>query len=670
MLGAMHRLFALLALLLLAPAAHAAESTAVTSPRATVTLISETDQVLPGQPYRVALRIRMAPGWHTYWRNPGDAGVTPEIAFTLPPGVTAGPIAWPTPHRQPEDRLMTFGYDGELVLPLTISGGPGPITAEATWLVCANVCVPEEGKFSLDLPAGPAAPSAQAALFKAADARMPRPAPWPARIAPDGVLRLNGEELGPDSVADAWFMPTTPDTIAPSAPQRVDISAGKLALAMQPGTAFKPATGLAGVLVLRDRGGTETAYDLAAAPGPLEADAAPFWPRILALAFLGGMFLNLMPCVFPVLAMKAMALTCLAGQARSEGRRHAAAYAGGVMLTFLLVAFALVGLRAAGAAAGWGFQFQSPVFVAAMALILFAVGLNLSGLFAIGGTVGAGQSLAGRQGLAGSFFAGALAVLVATPCTAPFMSVAVTAGLAGSPLATAGVFLSLGAGLAAPYVLLALLPRITCALMPRPGRWMDVLKQAMAFPMYGAVVWLVWVVSIQSGPQGVLLVLSGLVLMALAAWLLGLAQRSGGRIGRVLAAVAVLAALGLTGGMNTVEGAVPVSGAEPFTAARLAELRAAGKPVFVNMTAAWCVSCLVNERVALSRDTVHAAFATQGITYLKGDWTRQDAAITAYLRSQGADGVPLYVFYPAGGGAAVQLPQVLTPGIVLAAIKP
>ena len=683
----MHRYLSALPLLLLlllaAPCADAAESAPVVSPRATATLISDTDTVQPGQPYRLALRLRLAPGWHTYWRNPGDAGVAPDLTLTLPPGVTAGPISWPVPQRQREETLLTYGYDGEVVLPVTVSGGPGTITAVATWLVCEKLCVPEEGSFSLDLPPGTPGPAAQAALFTATDARMPRPAPWPARIAPDGVLRIDADGLGPDSVADAWFMPDVNDVIAASAPQVLRVSAGRVALALKPGSVFKPGGPLAGVLVLKDRAGGETALAVAAAAGPFEVDppATPGLLHLLALAFIGGLILNLMPCVFPVLAMKAMALTRLAGQARSDGRKHAAAYATGVVATLLAVAFGLLAVRAAGGAAGWGFQFQSPVFVAAMALVLFAVGLNLSGVFAFGGSVGVGQSLAGRHGMAGSFFSGMLAVLVATPCTAPFMSVALTAGLAGSTGVTLGVFAALGAGLAAPYVLLAFVPQLICSVLPKPGHWMDVLKQAFAFPMYGGAIWLVWVLSIESGPPGVLAALVAIGLVAVAGWLIGLTQRgtlaersTGHRWVKLAAALCVLAALGAVAGLTVAEGppalagASPDGGAEAFSPARLAELRAAGKPVFVNMTAAWCVSCLVNERIALSRAPVQAAFAQGGIVYLKGDWTRQDPAITAYLRANGAVGVPLYVFYPAGNKPALILPQILTPSIVLDAI--
>jgi thiol:disulfide interchange protein len=330
-------------------------------------------------------------------------------------------------------------------------------------------------------------------------------------------------------------------------------------------------------------------------------------------------------------------------------------------------------LRAAGGAAGWGFQFQSPVFVAAMAWLLFVVGLNLSGVFEIGGRLaGAGQGLATRGGHAGSFCTGLLAVLVATPCTAPFMGIAIAAALAAPPLLALLVFLVMGLGLATPTLLLAAIPGIARA-APRPGRWMLVLKQALAFPMYAAVAWLVWVISQEAGQSGLLATLAGLVLLGFAAWAFGAAHLrsgAGARIGRI---AALAACVGATVVLSGIEAAPPSSiaearaedGVEPFSAARLAALRAEGRPVFVNMTAAWCVTCLVNERVAIRTTAVRQAFAAHDVAYLKGDWTRQDPAITAFLRAHGRDGVPLYVYFPPRDAPPVVLPQVLTQGTLL-----
>jgi DsbC/DsbD-like thiol-disulfide interchange protein/cytochrome c biogenesis protein CcdA len=653
--------------------AHALESKPVISARATVTLVSDTDAVTPGQPFRIGLYIRLMPGWHTYWKNPGDAGVAPDLALTLPAGASAGPIAWPAPRRVAEGSLMTYAYTGDVLLPVSVTPAPDHagtnIKAHAQWLVCREICVPEEADFQLDLPAGTAAPSAQAPLFAALDRHLPRPSPWQAVVSTDGVLWVQGPELTQATVVDAWFIPDAPGAIRDSAAQPLTVWQGGFTLALKPGKEFQAEGGLSGILTVRDRSGLETDVALRAAPGIVPPPPPTMrLQRMLGLAFLGGMILNLMPCVFPVLAMKAVAL---AGTQRGGARGQAVAYTAGVLLAFAGLGAVLLAARAAGAAAGWGFQFQSPVFVAAMTWLLFAVGLNLSGVYQIGtGLTRTGQGLATRRGRLGSFFTGLLAVVVATPCTAPFMGVAIAAGLAAPPAVTMLVFLVMGLGLAAPYAVLSVVPALG-RVTPRPGRWMEVLRQALAFPMYGASAWLVWVISQEAGPSGVLGTAAGLVLLGFAAWVVGITQGTadrGRRVGQAAAAAAVLAALAVLSGIATapavVPGAMAESGAEAFTPARLAALRAEGRPVFVNMTAAWCVTCLVNERVALGSEPVQRGFASHNVVYLKGDWTRQDPRITEFLRENGRDGVPLYVYYPPGGQPEV-LPQILTENTVL-----
>jgi len=386
----------------------------------------------------------------------------------------------------------------------------------------------------------------------------------------------------------------------------------------------------------------------------------------------------LMPCVFPVLAVKAVELAGLAGTARRGAVAHALSYTAGVVVAFAGVGAVLLGLRAAGNAAGWGFQFQSPAFVAGMAWVLFAVGLNLSGVYQVRlGPTGAGQSLAGRGGHAGSFFTGLLAVLVATPCTAPFMGVAIGAALAaGSVGLTMAVFVAMGIGLAAPYLALAALPAFA-RVLPRPGRWMELVRQALAFPMYAACAWLLWVMSQEAGSTGVVGAAAGLVLVGFVAWALGLGQsalgRNGRRIAHSAALAAALAALAVLSGIAASPAApareLEEAGVERFSAERLEALRDEERAVFVNMTAAWCVTCLVNERMALAQPPVRQSFATHGVVYLKGDWTLQDAAITRFLHAHGRDGVPLYVLYPPGHAAPVVLPQILTEAAVLAALE-
>ncbi|MGA3400608.1 MAG: protein-disulfide reductase DsbD domain-containing protein [Acetobacteraceae bacterium] len=670
---------ALLLVLIAAGPAAALETAPATSARDTVTLVSDTDAVAPDAPFRVGLRFRLAPGWHTYWRNPGDAGVAPDLSLALPAGVRSGPIGWPTPSRVAEGPVMTYAYTGELLLPVTVTpdghAGPIAIQAHARWLVCKEICVPEEADFRLDLPAGSPAPSAQAPLFAAHDRTVPRPSPWQAQIAPDGSLWVQGPELRPATVMDAWFIPDHAGLIEDDAAQPLSVRQDGFVLALKLAKDARPDAGLSGILTVRDRTGLQTDVALHAVPGAAPVPAFPPLRRVLAFAFLGGLILNLMPCVFPVLAMKAVALAH--GAARGETRTQGLLYTAGVLVTFAALGGALLVARAAGAAAGWGFQFASPVFVAAMAWLLFGVGLNLSGVFAFGGGLtGAGSALAARSGHLGSFCTGLLAVLVATPCTAPFMGVAIAAGLAAPPAVTVLVFLVMGLGLAAPYAAFSAVPSLA-RLAPRPGRWMEVLKQGLAFPMYGAAAWLLWVVSQEAGPGGVLGTAAGFVLLGFAAWVLGISQAATSRhrrFGQSAAVAAVLLAAAVLSGIAVAPGTPAVAGtnegAEAFSPTRLAALRAEGRPVFVNMTAAWCVTCLVNERVAISSDPVQHAFAKHRVAYLKGDWTRQDPAISNFLREYGRDGVPLYVYYPPHDGRPVVLPQILTENAVLEELNP
>ena len=668
MLGRVAGLGVLLAALLgFTPAARALESAPVTSRQSQATLVTETDAIAPGSPFRAGLRLRQAPGWHSYWQNPGDAGAATELQFAGLPGLVAGPIVWPTPALHNEAGLTTYGYEGEVLLPVTLTASQsGHLSLHANWLICAQICIPEQADFALDLPAGPPAPSAQAPLFAATDRVTPRASPWAATLS-GGSLRLTGAGLTAAAVRKAWFIPAGFDMVAASAPQALSVTDGSLRLTLQTGPAYKPDAPLQGVLVLQDAGGQQTALTIAAPFVP--DDSLPLW-QILLMALAGGLVLNLMPCVFPVLALKAVGLAKHAHGARRAALSGAAFYAAGVLVTFCGLGLGLIALRQAGAVVGWGSQFQSPVFVAGMAWVMFAVGLNLSGVYDIGFALGGiGHRLSSRGGAVGSFFSGLLAVLVATPCTAPFMGVAVAAALAGTPAITLAIFAAMGIGLAAPYVLIASIPA-AARLLPRPGRWMLVLRQILAFPMYAAALWMLWAISVQLGPLGVALTGLGLLLVGFAAWLV---SQDFGRFARVLAVASLLGCVGVLISLADAPDAratvASEAGSEAYSAERLAALRAEGRPVFVNMTAAWCITCLVNERVALGTDAVKQAFADRNIVYMKGDWTRQDSAITAFLAGLGRDGVPLYAFYGPGQPNPVVLPQLLTPGMILDAVK-
>lgn len=686
------RKLALLALFANLPALAAANATGG-SDEVRLRLLSSHQVVQPGQAVQLLLEQTIAPHWHSYWLNPGDSGQATRIDWVLPAGAEAGAIQWPAPQRFSLGPVSNYGYAdrvtliSEIRLPADLQAGQSvAIRAQVSWLVCKDICIPQEAELSLALPvavAGEAqpAPAAQALLTEAR-ASLPQPAPWPLGLARSGQsLHLSWPANGPQDKAE--FFAAEWGHVQHSAAQTLSRDGALWRLTLPVGEA-PPAAGkpMSGVLVLGS-GATRKAYqveaDVAVDAPPADSQPGLSLLPALLLALAGGLILNLMPCVFPVLAIKALALLTQARDQPAQARRHGLAYTGGVLASFALLAALLVALKAAGAEVGWGFQFQSPLFVGVVAWLLFGLGLSLSGLLQIGaGIAGLGSRLADKPGYAGSFFSGVLAAVVATPCTAPFMGAAMAYGLGQPGPVLLAVLLSLGLGLALPYLLLSHWPALQ-ARLPRPGAWMETLKQGFAFPMYGAAIWLVWVLAQQSGPAGVLLSLSGMGLLALAAWLHGIsaAARSSNwrRLGNGAALLSLGLLLGLASALQTLtpstdgQAIEQSAGYEAYSPERLSELRAQGKPVFVNLTAAWCISCLVNEKVALSQPSVRAAFESRGIHYLKGDWTRKDPRISALLAEHGRSGVPLYLYYPPGRSSAPELlPQLLTPGLVLQAL--
>jgi DsbC/DsbD-like thiol-disulfide interchange protein/cytochrome c biogenesis protein CcdA len=644
-----------------------AASGAVT-PHARVRLLADVAAVAPGHPFTLGLRFRLQPGWHIYWRNPGAAGEPPSWKPALPAGSTVGPVIWPAPRLVREGPLATYAYLGQVLLtrrirpPAAVPPGSAGFTVAvpAHWLICKDICVPEHAALTLRLPWGTPAASPAAGAFAAAAAALPRPSPWAATLGPDGRLWLHGAGLDPATIRAARFFPEHPGVIR-DGPAQPLLRARGLVLRLTPARGFTAGKPLRGVLELTDRSGARTALAITARPGPVPA-GTPLW-LLLGLGVLGGVVLNLMPCVFPVLALKAIALAGAGGRARAE----ALSYTAGVLVAFAALGGALLVARAGGHGLGWGFQFADPAVVGAMAAVMLAVGLNLSGVFALGGGQAVGQGLAARGGHGGSFFTGLLAVVVASPCTAPFMAAAIGGALLLPAAPALAVFLALGVGLAAPMLVLAVLPGLARAL-PRPGAWMERLRQLLAFPMYGAAAWLAWVVSTEAGPTGVAALGAALVAVGFAAWALGLAQQ-GGRVAWALAAVGLLAALGSLRLVRAAPASAPIVGAaDAFSPARLAALRAAGRGVLVDVTARWCLTCQVNERLALDRAPVRAALRARRVALLVADWTTQAPPVTAYLAAHGRDGVPLYVFYAPHARQGRILPQVLTPGIVLRAI--
>jgi thiol:disulfide interchange protein len=650
----------------------------------TVELLSLESSVKPGGESSLGLHFTLDKGWHVYWSNAGDSGEPPSIKWTLPEGFTTGAMQFPAPRRLPLGPLMDFGYEDEVLFPIalnTASSVPAPSTAplsaHVNWLVCREVCIPGKADLALPLQVAQSQPPvdpARLALFDRFRNRLPQPLPASAKavfgVTPKGfALAVTGHPS-----AGAEFFPLDQDQIANAAPQVVSKVDDGVEIALKKDENLKtPLSQLNGLLVLGDG----TAYEIHASPGALPAVASGVptlrFLRFVALAFLGGVILNLMPCVFPVLFIKGLALVESSRHSHSKIRAHGLVYALGILVSFWAVVALLLGLRAGGRQLGWGFQFQSPGFVAVMALLLFFLGLSLAGMFEIGLTVtNTGSGLASKHGYAGSFFTGVLAMVVATPCTAPFMGAAIGFALAQSAVVAFAVFTALALGLAAPYLLLTLHP-VWMRHLPRPGAWMEVLKQGTSVFIFGTVIWLVWLFASTAGVDALTALLAAFLLLAIAGWILGRwpARRVASAFAAsviILAVVTPLYALWKFPAADAKTDRALAAGWQPYSRAALDQYRAEGKPVFVDFTARWCLSCQVNERVVLNRADVRRSLHDSGIVLVRADWTRHDESIASALGELGRSGVPTYVVYFPGRPALI-LPEVLTPGIVFAALK-
>lgn len=697
------------------------------SKRAEVVLMADRLEAAPGDTITFALAQYLSPGWHSYWRNPGDSGMETTIGWSGLAGDPAplefGPIEWPTPHRLPVPPLMNYGFKDEAVL-VTVAtvpedwpvGDPIEIEAQADWLVCEEICVPESQLFTLSIPTGPKSIVDEEAARTVADARSRQPAPFSGKALfeeADGRARLflASPELAKAAQGhDAAFFAADWGVDVPASDQHVERRTDGLVLSFERGEAAVEGP-LKGVVTFADEGADAAplAFEVAALSGavppagsaaagagaPGAADgAAGVGSAVLdlglglaahplsaaILAFLGGAILNLMPCVFPMLALKALSLSKGADAPARVRLGHGVAYTAGVMALFLGFAGALIGFKEAGVAVGWGFQLQSPVVVAVLTLGVFAIGLNLSGVFEIGGVSLSMQGGGERHGWSESFLTGALAAIVASPCTAPFMGAALGYALTQSAVVTVAIFTALALGFAAPIVLLSVAPGVARRL-PRPGPWMEKFRQALAFPMYLTAAWLAWVFGAQAGPDALLALMAGAVLLALGAWAFGMARPAAGTrraFAGLVGALALVGAVALPLSWTDDGASQPRDSAsggesagavlsEPLTEARLADLQAAGRTVFVNVTADWCISCKVNERLVLSGSGFADVLERTDAVYLKGDWTRRDETLGAYLKKFGRVGVPLYVVYRPGAEPEI-LPQILTDGVVRAAL--
>jgi thiol:disulfide interchange protein/DsbC/DsbD-like thiol-disulfide interchange protein len=708
------------------------QGSTVQTAQARTELIAHAPQgVVPGQRFWAGLRITHAEHWHTYWRNPGDSGLPTELQWTLPSGIEAGEIDWPVPNQfaiGSTDPLINYGYEGTVLLPvpMTVSPNfrPAPgqdeliLQLHASWLICRSECIPEEGRYTLRMPLR-GATTAHAPAFEAA---------WQARPRPlaTGASRLEIQDqqlkLTVAGLPERWrgqtlhAFPETAEVLSPSAPWTQAWQGGlwTASLPISPHRSASPATfplvlspasapgpnqpreGWRIELPVREpwpaaaapvalspaleaalaanAAGTNRAADTR--PSPLGPSASSLgFLAALAFALLGGLILNLMPCVLPILAIKVLGFTYQA-QDRRTLRQGGLAYTAGVLLSFLALGLVLLGLREAGESLGWGFQLQSPAMVVALALLFTLIALNLAGLFEFRQLApGRLAALQIRHPALDAFLTGVLAVVVASPCTAPFMGAAL--GLAATlPAAQAlAIFAALGLGLALPYLAASFAPALA-HLLPRPGPWMLTLRRVLAFPMLLTVVWLVWVLGHQSGVDGAATLLVLLVLLAALVWVLTLKGRARALLGTVLLVLGGWFTTTFGPALfqtpaPTVQAQADEDGWQAWSPAREQALLAEGRAVFVDYTAAWCVTCQVNKRTTLNDAEVLRAFAARNVVLLRADWTRRDPAISAALAALGRSGVPVYVLHRPPRPeprAPLVLSELLSPGEVRRAL--
>ena len=696
--------------------ADAAAAASADTLHSSVALFAESAS-LPGDggAVTVGFRLEPDPGWHAYWINPGDAGLPVTLRWTLPEGFAAAEPRYPTPHVIPFGDLVTYGFDepilllAELTVPAGLSENAIELAVKARWVVCDDeLCVPEQANLTLTLPVGDgAADAAQAERFASARSKLPRVVDWPARFAHDG----DEARVAVQTPAAAGGMRDPYLFVARKHAVRYERQTASFAprgvvFSMAAGIRVDQADAFGAVLAFADDGGAKHAVWLEIAAGEdLSALVAGGGTAVgagvagggggaavsaatsagglslglaLLFAFLGGVILNLMPCVFPILSMKALSLANTGGDRRAA-REGGILYTAGILVAFAAVGALLLGLRAAGTQVGWGFQLQSPTVNLVLALLLLAIGLNLAGVFEIGARLaGVGGGLATGGERRAAFFTGLLAVVVATPCTAPFMAGALGYALTQPPVVALAVFLLLGLGLAFPYLVLSWVPAVASAL-PRPGPWMATFRSILAFPMFATAVWLFWVIGNQLGVDAMAVGLLAALAFGFALWAFGrVFGNARPWVWRGAAAAGLVLAVATGWKMHDFQPGATADHAgrlgqlelEPFTPERVMGYLAAEQPLFLYFTADWCVSCKVNERVALASDAVGEAFRDRGVKVVEGDWTNEDAVITEWLRRYGRVGVPLYLYFPRGSSldTATVLPQILVPDVVINAV--
>lgn len=674
---------ALLALVALFAASPIGAQFGGEGPHIKAKLTAESADPAPRKTVWLAFEMSPDKGWHGYWENPGDAGIGMSVDWTLPEGVSAGELVYPVPETLSIAGIMNYVYEGRyaVLVPLTIadSVAPGtnlPIAAKADWLACTDeVCVPESGRFATSLTAGDGSvDAARRAAFDGYRTRLAQPLSEAATYSNDGkTVRISIPFPKDAAIEEPYFFPRTDGVIDYSAEQKISRTDDAVIIET---AARGDSTGpISGILKIGEHAG----LDLTAEPGKVGAagvamgdggsgalDGDPFALFAIAFggAFLGGLMLNVFPCVFPILSLKAISLAKAGGDERAA-KRDAIAYTLGITVFCVALGGAMLGLRAFGEGVGWGFQLQDPRIIFVLLLLVTAIAFNLAGLFEFS-NIGIGQSLASQGGARGAFWTGALAALVATPCSAPFMGSAIGAALVLPAAAGLLVFVGLGLGLAFPFLLIGFVPALRRR-MPRPGAWMDTFRKIMAVPMFLTALALLWLLGQLSGSTAILYGLGAAMLVALLLWWVGLRQHGGKAMSwlplapALAIAVAALLALPASDGAAAAGASAEnkVLASEPYSAERLAALQAEGRPVFAYFTADWCITCKVNEASAVQQQATADAFRAGNVAVLEGDWTRRDPEITRYLEEHGRAGVPFYVYYDASGKQTV-LPQTLT----------
>jgi thiol:disulfide interchange protein/DsbC/DsbD-like thiol-disulfide interchange protein len=662
-------------------------------------LVAPERSIQPGREFTVALRLQHEPHWHSYWVNAGT-GYPTRIKWELPAGWSAGEIQWPTPIliRDSKGNVTGHGYDGVLYLPVILTppadakaGTTVTLEAAANWLMCADICIPGKQDVSLTLPVADGIPEADREV-ESGISRMPMPhgvEGWQV-AASRGTGAVSLYAAGPGAIRNPHFFSES-EFIQYDKPQGVDVDGSQVALALPLADDAEIPARLKGLLAYEDGQGryrglqvdvpfsaaaeAEAIVGAGASGSGTRADAtgtgAGLTAGVLLLALVGGLILNLMPCVFPVLGIKVLGFINQAGNDRRKVTYHGFAFTFGVLLSFWVLAAALAALRAGGQQLGWGFQLQSASFVFVMAAVILVFALSLSGVFEFGlRATGVGSGLQMKEGYGGSFFAGVLATVVATPCSAPFLAPALGAALTLPTGASFVVFTAIALGLAAPYLLLSAFPGAV-KVLPRPGRWMETFKQAMAFPLYATVGYLVWVLAGQASEGGLLAALLGLTVIAMAIWLYGRYAAPGASARRArfgLVGALALVALGLYWGWPRAAQAGEITW-EPWSSQRVEQLRAEGRPIYVDFTARWCATCQANKKIVFGSEKVRHHVREHGVALLKADWTNSDPLITAELERWNRSAVPFNLVYLPGLEQPRVLPELLTPSIVLEALQ-